>query len=141
MALAWLSYRSKNKDKSLSGNTYDMIRQIAAATLQSAQMLREFNTIIFNTPAVSIAGSWHQDVDEVIADHIQQQDEEQRRLNDERLRAMIAQLEREWFGDNYLLIMLDCSRLMDRYRLSQLGLEILHDRYHHNSHYNTYSWR
>ena len=60
-----------------------------------------------------------------------------------------------------LLIMLDRSRLsqlglvifnlfrLDRYRLSQLGLVllnlfrldlvILHDRYHHNSHYNTYS--
>ena len=35
-----------------------------------------------------------------------------------------------------LLIMLDCSRLMDRYRLSQLGLVILHDRYQHNSNLN-----
>ena len=79
----------------------DMIRQIAAATGQSAQMLRALNRRRFNTPPDSLADSRNQDVDEVIADHIQQQEEEQRRLNDERLRAMMAELEREWFGDNY----------------------------------------
>ena len=78
-----------------------MIRQIAPATGQSAQMLRALNRRRFNTPPDSLADSRNQDVDEVIADHIQQQEEEQRRLNDERLRAMMAQLEREWFGDNY----------------------------------------
>ena len=50
----------------------------------------------------------------------------------------MAELEREWLGYHYdpsqlLLIMLDCSRLLDRYRLSQLGLVIFNmfrlDRY------------
>ena len=77
----------------------DMIRQIAAATGQSAQMLRALNRRRFNTPPDSIAGSRNRDDDEVIADHIQQQEEE-RRLNDERLKAMTAELERKWFGDN-----------------------------------------
>jgi len=76
----------------------DMIRQIAAATLQSAQMLRALNRRRFNTPPDSLADSINQDVDEV---HIQQQEEEQRRLNDERLIAKMAELEREWFGHNY----------------------------------------
>ena len=76
----------------------DMIRQIAAATGQSAQMLRALNRRRFNTPPDSTADFRNRDVDEVIADHIQQQ-EEQRRLNDERLKAMTAELEREWFGD------------------------------------------
>ena len=64
-------------------------------------MLRALNRRRLNTPPDSLADSRNQDVDEVIADHIQQQEEEQRRLNDERLRAMMAELEREWFGDNY----------------------------------------
>ena len=78
-----------------------MIRQIAAATGQSAQMLRALNRRRFNTPPDSLADSRNQDVDEVIADHIQQQEEEQRRLNDERLDAMYNEIWREWFGDNY----------------------------------------
>ena len=56
----------------------DMIRQIAAATGQSAQMLRALNGRIFHTPPDSLADSRNQDADEVIADHIQQQEEEQR---------------------------------------------------------------
>ena len=54
----------------------DMIRQIAAATGQSAQMLRALNRRIFNTPPDSLADSRILDVDEVIADHIQQQEED-----------------------------------------------------------------
>ena len=55
-----------------------MIRQMAAATGQSAQMLRALNRRRFNTPPDSLADSRTLDVNEVIADHIQQQDEEQR---------------------------------------------------------------
>ena len=76
----------------------DMIRQIAAATGQSDQMLRAFNRRRLNTPPDSLPDSRNQDVDEVMADHIQQQEEERRRLNDERLRAMMADLKRKWFG-------------------------------------------
>ena len=76
-----------------------MIRQIAVATGRSAQMLRALNRRRFNTPPDSLADSRNQDVDEVIADHIHHQEEEQRKLNDEWLRAMMAELEREWFGD------------------------------------------
>ena len=64
-------------------------------------MLRALNRRRLNTPPDSLADSRNQDVDEVIADHLQPQEEEERRLNDERLRAMMAELEREWFGDNY----------------------------------------
>ena len=60
----------------------DMIRQIAAATGQSAQMLRAFNRKMFNTPSDSLADSRILDVDEVIADHTQHQEEEQHRLSD-----------------------------------------------------------
>ena len=60
----------------------DMIRQIAAATGQSAQMLRAFNRRLLDTPSDSLADSRILDVDAVIADHIQHQEEEQRRLND-----------------------------------------------------------
>ena len=76
----------------------DMIRQIAAATGQSDQMLRAFNRRRLNTPPDSLPDSRNQDVDEVIADHIQPQEKERRRLNDERLRAMMADLKRKWFG-------------------------------------------
>ena len=71
-----------------------MIRQIAAATGHSAQMLKALNRRRCNTSPDSLADSRIQHVDEVIADHIQQQEEEQRRLNDERLRDMMAELER-----------------------------------------------
>ena len=69
----------------------DMIRQMAAATGQSAQMLRALNGRIFNTPPDSTGDFINRDVDEVIADHIQQQEEGQRRLNDGRLRAMTGE--------------------------------------------------
>ena len=55
-----------------------MIGRIAAATGQFAHMRRALNRRRFNTPPDSIADSRSQDVDEVIADHIQQQEEEQR---------------------------------------------------------------
>ena len=48
-----------------------MIRQIAAATGQSAQMLRALNRIRFNTLPDSMGDSRNQDVDKVIAEHIQ----------------------------------------------------------------------
>ena len=78
-----------------------MIRQIAADTGQSAQTLRALNRRRLYTPPASLANSRNQDVDEVIADHIQHQVEEQRRFNDERLMAMHNELWREWFGENY----------------------------------------
>ena len=53
----------------------DMIRQIAAATGQSAQMLRALNRRRFNTPPDSLADSRNQNVDDVIADNTQQQEE------------------------------------------------------------------
>ena len=116
-------------------------------------MLRALNRRRLNTPPDSLADSRNQDVDEVIADHIQPQEEEQRRLNDERLRAMMAELERETGLEiimtpcSLLLIKLNRARLsqldlvifnlfrLDPYRLFQLGLVILD----HNSHYKTYS--
>ena len=78
----------------------DMIRQIASATGQSAQMLRALNRRIFNTLPDSLADSRILDVNEVIADHKQKQEEEQRRLNDERFDDMHSELLREWFGEN-----------------------------------------
>ena len=66
-------------------------------------MLRELNRRRCNTPPDSLADSRIQDVDEVTADHIQEQEEEQRRLNNERFDAMHNELWREWFGENYNL--------------------------------------
>ena len=54
-------------------------------------MLRARNRRRFNTLPDSMGGSRNQDVDKAIAKHIQQQDEEHRRLNDERFRAMMAE--------------------------------------------------
>ena len=56
----------------------DMIREIAETTGQSAQMLRALFRRRLNTLPDSLADSRNQDVDEVIADHSQQQEEEQR---------------------------------------------------------------
>ena len=61
----------------------DMIRQIAAATGQSAQMLRALNRRRVYTPTDSLADSRFQDFEEEIADHLQQREEEQHRLHDE----------------------------------------------------------
>jgi hypothetical protein len=77
----------------------DTIRQIAAATGQSAQMLRALNRRRFNTPPDSLVDSRFEDVDSEIADHLQE--EEQRRLNNERIDAIRNELWREWFGEDY----------------------------------------
>ena len=53
-------------------------------------MLRARNRRRFKTLPDSMGGSRNQDVDKAIAKHIQQE-EEHRRLNDERFRAMMAE--------------------------------------------------
>ena len=53
-----------------------MIRQMATDTGQSAQILRAMIMRRFNATPDSLADSSNQDVDEVLADHIHQQEEE-----------------------------------------------------------------
>ena len=74
-----------------------MIRQIAAATGTPAQHLRALIKIILISPTASLADSRHQDVDELIADHAHDLDEEHRRLYNERIRALIEEVDRDMY--------------------------------------------
>ena len=67
-----------------------MIRQIATDSGTSAQLLRAHNKRTFNTHTEDLAYSRTYDVDELIADHAHELADEQRRLREERLRAMRA---------------------------------------------------
>ena len=70
----------------------DMIRQIASDTGTFAQFLRSFNRRACNTPTESLVDSRTNDVDELIADHDHELEEERRRVRGEHQRAMIEEI-------------------------------------------------
>ena len=57
-----------------------MVRQIAADTGAPAELLSALNRLTFNTPTDSLVDARHQDVDELIADHVHDLEDEHRRL-------------------------------------------------------------
>ena len=76
----------------------DMIRQIAFDTGTLAQHLRPLRRIILNLPTDSLAEARNPDFDALLADQVHDLEEEQRRLYNERLRAMIEEVDREMYG-------------------------------------------
>ena len=73
----------------------DMIRHISFDTGTPAQQLRALNRFIIITPSESLVASRSGDVDELVANQSHGLEEEQRRLRDQRLRAMIDETDRE----------------------------------------------
>ena len=117
----------------------DMIRHITSDTGASAQLLSAFNNKTSNIPTESLADSRTQDVDELIADHVHDLEEEQRKVHDKRLRVMMEDIDREMFTTSddaffnwlmslqiYALLQLAC------FNLPQLDLAIYSDHHHHH---------
>ena len=75
-----------------------MFRQIFADTGTLAQLLRTFNRISFNTLIESVTACRTDDVDELIADQVHNLEEEQRRGDGERLRALIVDIDRDMYS-------------------------------------------
>ena len=87
----------KSAEKSLKDNKEDMIRQIAAASGTPARHLTALIKILLICPTASLADSRHQDLDELIAGHAHDLDDEHRRLYNERIRALIEEVDRDMY--------------------------------------------
>ena len=76
----------------------NMIRHIAAAPGTPAQRLRALIKILLISPTARLADSRNQDADELIADHAHDLEKDQRRLYNERIRALIEEVDRDMYG-------------------------------------------